>query len=191
MLEAGALHKIVPELELNSVRVVHDAPDMLTRLRAARDGQPLTAQKYTRLLIDGAVWMTDTEFECWTNAEVIKATGDILIAGLGLGLVLRPLLKSRAVKSVTVLENSADVIAAIEPIYKHKKLTVILADARTWIPPKRAFDFIYFDIWKDVPNSNNKADIQALKKRYRPALKIGGRSRAWCESHAYRKESLW
>lgn len=189
MLRAGSLHKTVPEMKLGALRIVHDSPDLLTRARAARDGQPLNAEKYTRLFVDGTLWMTDAEFECWTNRDFCReAYGDVLIAGLGLGLILPPLLQNDEVSSVTVLEISPDVIAAIEPIYRHKKLTVILADVNTFSPLKRAFDCVYFDIWADVPNSDQKPQIQALKKRYRTSLKSGGRTAAWCERNAYRRD---
>jgi len=187
MLQAGTLHKRIPMATLGAARVVHDSPDMLTRLRAARDGQPLNATTYTRLIVDGTLWMTDAEFECWTNSDFVrKAYGDVMIAGLGLGLIVGPLLKSAKVESVTVLEKHPDVVALIAPLYRHCKLSVINADAREWEAPKKAFHYIYLDIWADVPNSDNKEEIAALKKRYRPALKKGGKVSAWCENHARR-----
>jgi spermidine synthase len=187
MLRPGTLHKTIPVGAVGNARVVHDSPDTLTRLRAARDGQPLNAQTYTRLIVDGQLWMTDAEFECWTNTDFVrKAFGDVLVAGLGLGLVLPPLLDSKVVESVTVLERSADVIALIGPLYQHPKLTIIEADARTWEPPKKAYHFVYFDIWADVPNSDTLKDIAALKQRYRVSLRKHGRTMAWCEDFARR-----
>lgn len=188
MLQAGTLHKRIPMASFGAAQVVHDSPDFMTKLRAARDGQPLNADTYTRLIVDGTLWMTDAEFECWTNLEFVRtAKGDVLIAGLGLGLIVEPLLKNKQVESVTVLERSPDVIALIGPVYNHMKLSVIEADAHTWQVPKKAYDIIYLDIWADVPNSDNKEEIAALKKRYRPALKKGGTVSAWCESYAQRR----
>src|SRR5687768_6070987 len=177
MLQPETLHKRVPMAQVGSARVVHDSPDAFTRMRAARDGQPLNADTYTRLFVDGKLWMTDAEFECWTNADFVRrAFGDVLVAGLGLGLVLQPLLDSKVVETVTVLERSADVIALIGPIYSNAKLTIIEADARKWEPPKKAYHFVYLDIWADVPNSDTLKDIAALKQRYRPSLKKHGRT---------------
>lgn len=162
--------------------MVHDTPSDFERLRARMSGMPLYAQTYTRLFIDGRLWMTDAEFECWTNLKFIeRAYGDVLIAGLGIGLVLRPLLDAEDVSSVTVLERSPDVIALIGPLYQHPKLTIVEADCHQWEPPKKAYNFIYFDIWPDVPNSDNRDEIRGLKKRYRSALKTSGRTLAWCE----------
>jgi len=151
-------------------------------MRAARDGQPLTAKTYTRLFIDGRLWMTDAEFEIYTNQDFVnRAFGHVLIAGLGLGLIIEPLLKQSDVASVTVLERSADVIALIGPLYDNPKLTIVEADVHTWEPPAKKYHFVYFDIWPDVPNSDQAAEIAALKKRYRKSLAVGGRTSAWCE----------
>lgn len=187
-MRAGTLHTRIPEGEYGAARVVHDSPDMLTRLRAARDGQPLNANVYTRLFVNGRLWMTDAEFECITNSRVIDwAEGDVLIAGLGLGLILQPLIDSPKINSITVLEQSADVIALIGPRYKHPKLTIIETDAHAWMPPKHAYNLVYFDIWPDVPNSDNREQVTALKKRYRTALKRGGKTLAWCEEYTRRR----
>lgn len=191
MLTPGTLYKTIPMGQVGLAKIVHDSPDALTRLRAARDGQPLNGEKYTRLFVDGEPWMTDAEFECRTNRRVVDwAAGDVLIAGLGIGLILRPMLDSPDVETVTVLERSADVIALIGPQYQHPKLTIIEADVYTWTPPKKAYNLIYFDVWASVPNEDNKEEIASLKKRYRSALKRCGRSMAWCEEYA-RRRSRW
>lgn len=126
--------------------------------------------------------MTDAEFECWTNTEFLrKATGDVLIAGLGIGFIVVPLLKQRSVKSITVLEVNPDVIQLVGPEVESKKVKIIQADARAWKPGKNSFDVIYFDIWPDVPNEDHQPDISALKRRYKGGLRDGGWMAAWCE----------
>lgn len=184
MLRPGTLHQRIPAASHGAAKIVHDSPDEFTRMRAAMDGQPLRAETYTRLFIDDNLWMTDAEFECWTSEDFVrKAFGDVLIAGLGLGLVLQPLLESKVVESVTVLELSTDVITLIGPLYECSKLTIIHADARTWEPPKKAYHFVYFDIWADVPNADTVKDICTLRRRYRSSLKKHGRTLAWCENY--------
>ena len=181
-MQPGTLHRLYEPKRLGSAEIRIDSPSMMERLRAARDGQPLNAKKYTRLFVDGRLFMTDAEFERRTNLwAVANMRGEVLIAGLGLGFMLLPTLTKSEVTSVTVLERSADVIALIGPVVKHKKLSIIKADCKSYAATKRAFDCIYFDIWSDVPNSDNKDEIKALKKKYRPALRSGGWMRAWCE----------
>lgn len=185
MLIPGMLTEAISPQVKGTVEIVHDAPDMLTRLRAARDGQPLRADKYTRLLIDGSVWMTDAEYECATNREIIRrAHGDVLIAGLGLGLILPPIICKRSVTSVTVVEMNADVIAVVGPYYlTSAKVIIAKGDIFKW-RTRRNFDVIYFDIFQNVPNSGDRPTIDHLKRRYREHLKPGGWMSAWCEANA-------
>src|SRR5258705_8091316 len=159
-MSPGQLYKSIPVATYGRAKIVHDSPDALTRARAARDGQPLREKIYTRLFVDGVLWMTDSEFECYTNYPFLRrAFGDVLIAGLGLGLILRPLIESNEVTSITVIEQSADVIELIRPHYDCKKLSVIQADATTWKVPAKRYNFVYLDIWANVPNEDNLPEI--------------------------------
>lgn len=182
MTRPGSLHTIIPAGEHGTVKIIHDAPDMLTRLRAARDGQPLNAEKYTRLIINGKCWMTDAEFECRTSLPFERAAhGDVLVIGLGLGLGIRTILTKRSVRSVLALEINEDVIALIVPTIPHPKLRIVKGDAYSWRPPRRAFDLVYFDIWSDVPNEDNQKDLARLRRHYRASCRPGGQMMAWCE----------
>lgn len=145
---------------------------MFPNLRAARNGlhydiaDPGT---YARLVIRGQLVMSDTRMERITNARFMKAAhGDVLIAGLGIGMVLPGLFRNPAVKSVTVIEKEQDVIDIVHPQHKHAKLTVIHADVFTFIP-ERAFDVIWLDIW-----ANRSVDdlpvMGKLTRRYRKWL---------------------
>lgn len=182
----GCMIERIPEGAVGEAAVVHDTPCASARLHGAMHGQPLSADKYTRLLIGGSVVMTDAEFECRTNGEFVRAArGDVLVAGLGIGLVLYRLLSDDRVKSITVLEKCADVIALVAPhLFDGDRLIVLLADVFDWKPPRKRFDCIYFDIWANIPNGDDADDIRVLKKRYRPALRRGGWMKAWCENNA-------
>ena len=61
---------------------------------------------YIRLEMNGkGIMMSDTPMERNTNRDFIqKANGDVIIFGLGLGLVIIPLLKNENVKSILVVE---------------------------------------------------------------------------------------
>ncbi len=150
------------------------------------------AGTYARLLIDSGVrqhiMMSDTRMERLTNIEVVRqARGHVLIAGLGLGMILIPILKKKEVKRVTVVEIDKDVIKAVEPQIRrylstraNMKLNVVHANIDTWRPgtPGRQFDTIYFDIWHEV-STDHLDEMRALRKTFRPYLRVGGWSGCW------------
>jgi hypothetical protein len=131
----------------------------------------------------GAVVMSDTPMEQHTNLGVAhEARGDVLIAGLGIGMVLWRILHKPEVDTVLVVERSADVIALVLPaMMKHPhadKLAVVEGDIFEWKPePGRKFDCIYFDIWTDVC-TDNLADMAKLHQRFKGRKKPG----AWMDS---------
>lgn len=156
-----------------------DSPSPLERLRGSLNGQPLGREKYTRLLVDGRTMMTDAEFERLSNLKFVDhARGDCLIAGLGIGLIIKP--ASVKCSSVTVIENNQGVIDLVGPSFPG--ITLLLADAEYYIP-ERKYDSIYLDIWPDF-NEDVVAEAADLKRRYRRYLSKGGwigdwPSRAW------------
>jgi hypothetical protein len=161
---------------------------------------------YARLRVNGELMMSDTPMEQRTNLEVVdRAKGRVLIAGLGIGMVLRAILDKPQVERVIVLEKYQEVIDLVLPTFETKrdliiksrpedfdgvphaivgaKLEVIAADVFTWTPPNALkFDTIYFDIW---PNSRvcYVPEMEALHKQFRPYRAKGG----WMDSWTYRK----
>lgn len=112
---------------------------------------------YATLHIAGRLWMSDTPYETRTNLEFLHHAqrGAILVAGLGLGLILPPVLERATVTRVTVVEREPDVVALVGPSLAHPKLALVTADIDTWRPPKGArYDTIYFDIWPDSCEDN-------------------------------------
>ncbi len=93
--------------------------------------------------------MTDFLYERLTCVEVVeRAHGDMLIAGLGLGMILHPILSNPEVNSLTVIEKYPDVIDLISPtLPRDPRVRVITDDIFTWGPPSNArYDVIWFDI---------------------------------------------
>lgn len=166
----------IPEGKLGRAEVIHDTPTQGDRLAGLFSGQPLNREKYCRLKIDGRTYMTDAEFERRTNAEFMReAHGDVLIAGLGIGLILDPLFDR--CDSVTVVENNTDVIALVGPCYP--KATIIQADIMQWKPPDgSAWDTIYFDIWPSF-GEDQVAEGRKLERRFRKYLKEDGYMQSW------------
>jgi hypothetical protein len=164
---------------------------------------------YARLRIGGAVVMSDTRNEQMTNAEVVRqARGKVLIAGLGLGMILVPILKKADVDTVIVVERNPNVIALVEPalrkyvgIAEHReKLVVVRGDIFTWQPatawPKenwrRKLNVIYFDIWTDQSTDELKV-MKDLETKFRPYLAPKGYINSWGKEtlKAYQRNRGW
>jgi len=172
---------VLPEGKRGKVEIRHmvisdrDAARSLLR-QAATGGREMavTPGKIAQLLVDGGIMMSDTPHERDTNRELIRESrGHVLIGGLGLGMVVLPLLAKERVKTVTIVEKSGDVIALVE---KHiraaagdnaSKLAVVRGDIFTWKAPRGArYDTLYFDIWPTI-NRDNLVEMRRLHTRFR------------------------
>jgi hypothetical protein len=138
--------------------------------------------KYVKLEIDGALMMSSTNMEFITNLPFLDhVKGDVLIGGLGLGLILEELRGREDVRSVTVIEKNPDVIALVAPTVR-LDAKIVEGDVFKWQPGEfEFFDTIYMDIWE---NSTKEEDpeIKRLKVRYKKWLRKGGAIGAWGSS---------
>jgi hypothetical protein len=146
--------EVVPEGQVGQAAVEHfEIDENAARWSALRDRRlAVTEGRYARLTIQDKVWMSDTRMERTSNqAVVLHAHGRVLIAGLGLGMLLQPILANPAVTEVVVIERDPDVIALVAPHFPDPKLKVIQGDIFQWRPAKGAtFNTLYFDIWPDI-----------------------------------------
>jgi len=100
--------------------------------------------------------MSNLSFEIVSCKKFLdKAYGDILNFGLGLGLVIFPLLNDPTIKSIKIIEYDKDLIELISPYIKerdiHNKVTILHGDAFTYHRDfKEKFDTIFFDIWPNL-----------------------------------------
>lgn len=133
---------------------------------------------YIRLKMNGkGIMMSDTPMERNTNRDFIqKANGDVIIFGLGLGLVILPLLKKENVKSIMVVELYQDLIDLVEPILKkhdtENKLSVIQGDCfeiHKNIPKEKKFDSVYGDIWIEICTDNYE-EMKTLTKNWKSRI---------------------
>lgn len=122
--------------------------------------------RYTQLFRGGRLIMSDTPAERYDHAEFVrKATGDVLISGLGIGMRVGAALRRPDVTSVTVLEIEQDVIDLVGPSYRDERVTIIKTDARSWMPPKGAkFGAVWHDIWPDICR-DNLSEMHTLNRR--------------------------
>ena len=90
--------------------------------------------------------MADSELEANQAKEFLDAaTGDVLLAGLGIGMVLQPLIDNDNVTSITIVEKFQEVI---DLVWTHtpssSKITLVNDDIYTWTPDKN-YDVAWFD----------------------------------------------
>ena len=187
-IEFPSVPKIVSEGTVGEARVEHfrvskaDAESYNMRLRwhPGTHGQEIDAGKYARLYVAGHLVMSDTPFERRTNWDFLhEARGDVLVAGLGLGMIVHAALRKPEVTSLTIIEKSADVIRLVGPHFKSPRLTIINADILEWKPPLgQKWDTLYFDIWADTCE-DNLTEIAQLHQRFKGRKRAGGWMDSW------------
>jgi hypothetical protein len=145
---------------------------------------PVKAGDYMQLLVEGTLMMSDTQMEQLSNRDVVRqARGDVLIAGLGLGLIVLPILAKESVSSVTIVEKYPNVVNLVAPSLMElpggEKLTIVHADIFNWKPARgRKWDTIYFDIWPLI-QENNLKEMNVLHSRFRARKADGGWMDSW------------
>lgn len=124
-------------------------------------------QYYTNLFIGDQRWMTSNVGSTWDNVSRItpNCTGDVLIAGLGLGAQILLLQDREDVTSITVVEKTADVIDLVAPKFTNIKVSFIHGDIFNFENiSNRRFDSVIFDIFLDDANlfASDKATLRSL-----------------------------
>lgn len=153
--------------------------------------QRISAGEYVKLIVDGVLMMSDTPMERRTNREFIdKAKGDVMIAGLGIGLILenlKPKVESGEVKSIVIYEKFQDVIDLVYPIYSDMPLEVRYEDILTYKPPRgEEYDTIYFDIWPDI-STDNLPEMALLHQRWKNRKRKDGWMNSWMRDFLIRR----
>ncbi len=164
----------IPEGESGIWAVRKFTIDMnITILRHMFDGRATGIGEFTALRRNGQVIMSDTNAEIHDLLEHIDdLRGHVLVTGLGLGMTVQALLKRDSVKSITVIEQSKDVLNLCAGRFKkEKRVRIINADAYTW-EPDRKFDSAWHDIWDDI-SSDRKPEWRRMKQQYRGAVPAG------------------
>ena len=178
--------ELIPEAKLGEAEVVHfeitEEQARFARMRAAigHSRERVLPGRYAQLRVRNQLVMSDTGHEQQTNRELVRRShGKILIGGLGLGMVLVPILKKAEVDHVTVIEKSADVISLVGACFDSPKLEIIEADILEWKPPRGTrYDAIYFDIWPNIC-ADNYEEMKKLHRRFGRYKTEGGWMSSW------------
>lgn len=148
------------------------------------------------------VMMSNTQLEYRTNVDFVeKARGHVLIAGLGLGMLLRPLAAKPEVLSITVVEKERDVINLVAASYADlTKVTIVHADIFKCVKARvqslrmihgaDKFDWVMHDIWPDISHMN-LTQMHVLREMYKPyAHNQVCWSEELCQRHAARLRAM-
>ena len=147
---------------------------------------------YVRLRHNGRIMMSDTDMEHRTNMDFcVQANGDVLIGGLGIGLIILAIQDNPEVRSITVVEKSQEVIDMVATqLPLNEKVKIIQADVFFWKPQRGAqYDTIYMDIWPWLDDRTYQEEMLPLKRKFAHYLKPKTVSpnrfnRCWAERQA-------
>lgn len=166
----------LPEIDQDGVKVVKfeidEAQSRFAGLRAAIGfGRgAIRPGTYTKVLIDGKLWMSDTPDEKRDHSQVFyeaqRRGGRVLINGLGAGMVLGAMLKLNDVEHIDVVENDERIIRLIGPHYADPRVTIHHDDAYDiqW-PVGTRWNVVWHDIWLDL-TSDNLEGMHKLHRKY-------------------------
>jgi hypothetical protein len=122
------------------------------------------------------VMMSDYPDEKITNQKFIEnAYGDVLIFGLGIGLIVFPLINETDVRSITIVEKDPDLPGLVGPVIKtldtSSKVTILNGDVFEFADKlDQKYDTIYFDIWARITDESFD-EMEKLHEMYRPLLR--------------------
>ena len=117
--------------------------------------------------------MSDSVMEKRTNLDVLdEAHGDILIGGIGMGMILLELQDMEKVNSITVVEIDKELsdftCEGLKDQLDMGKITIINQDIFKLNIDKK-FNFIYIDIWNNIEGGNYRQmkQLKSYLKKYR------------------------
>ena len=160
------MSELLEEIELNGWKLQKFEIES-GNFRAMLDG--ITPGKYIRLLHNGKCVMSDTNMEKRTNSDFcINAHGNIIIGGLGIGMIIIAIQDKPEVNSITVIEKNQEVIDIVaSQLDLNDKVNIICADVFEWKPERGVkYDMVYMDIWNWINEDVYKNEMQPLKRKY-------------------------
>lgn len=127
--------------------------------------------KFIRLTHRGEVVMSNTDMEKRTNYSfVINAHGNVLIGGLGIGLIILAIQDKEEVKQITVVEKNKEVIELVgNQLPLNSKVHIVHDDVFEYKPLFK-YNTIYMDIWNYINSDVYQREMKPLISRYRRYL---------------------
>ena len=141
-------------------------------------------------LVKDEIVMSDSWMEQKTNIDFVnRAKGDVLIAGLGLGMIILAIQDKPEVTSVTVFEIDVRLgMFMQDTLFDHfnDKVKIIIGDINCYCE-NDMFDTIYCDIWNST-ESDNFPEMEDLECTLSLNLKDGGNINHWRKRKC---EEMW
>ena len=152
--------------------------------------------RYIRLIQGSECVMSDTPMEKRTNREfVANAHGNVLIGGLGIGLILLAIQDKEDVEQITVVEKNKEVIELVgSQLPLNSKVHIVNDDVFEYKPLSK-YNTIYMDIWNYINEDVYNEQMKPLISRYRRYLvpKSEDENRyidCWCKRQAKNGERI-
>lgn len=150
---------LYPDKELRNARIIHSKYKKGIYNNYSVNGyvyfrvtKPITITELQIKNKKWETWMVDDPPHWWSMQNyAINSMGNVLVAGLGLGLVIHELCKNVDVNSITVVEINEDVIELITPLLltsEYCNIKIIKDDFYNFInETKERFDRVIVDLW--------------------------------------------
>lgn len=152
--------------------------------------------RYVRLIHGSECVMSDTPMEKRTNLEFVEnAHGNVLIGGLGIGLILLAIQDKEDVNQITVVEKNKEVIELVgNQLPLNSKVHIVNDDVFEYKPLFK-YNTIYMDIWNYINEDVYNEQMKPLISRYRRYLisKSEDENRyidCWCKRQAKNGERI-
>lgn len=152
--------------------------------------------RYIRLINRCDCVMSDTPMEKKTNRDFVRnAHGNVLIGGLGIGLIILAIQDKEDVKKITVVEKNCEVIELVgKQLPLNSKVNIVNDDVFEYKPLLK-YNTIYMDIWNYINEDVYNKQMKPLINRYRKYLvpKTEDENRyidCWCKRQAKNGERI-
>lgn len=101
----------------------------------------------TSLEINNETWMVDDPMH-WEGMKLLAENcyGEVLVGGLGLGLITHALIKNPQIEKIHVVEINKDVIKLIQPLIP-KKVKVTQGNIFDYADSNNHYDIVILDLW--------------------------------------------
>lgn len=130
---------------------------------------------------DGHTWMSDSQLELESAiGAVMVARGDVLIGGLGIGLLPTFIKNIKRVKRIDIVELHQEVIDLVFNQIASKKMRIIKDDTFHYLDTtNNRYDFIHIDIWGTITAPIK--EIDAAQDKARGCLRPNGVTWCWLQ----------